>query len=55
MGLHIIIINLGTVSEIVIIRISISRVLEYSRLGYGMHIININTCRPTLADDVNYV
>jgi hypothetical protein len=31
------IINLDTVSEIVIIRISISRVLQYSRLGYVMH------------------
>jgi hypothetical protein len=28
---------LDTVSEIVIIRISISRVLQYSRLGYVMH------------------
>ena len=37
LSLIIIIINLDTVSEIVIIRISISRVLQYSRLGYVMH------------------
>ena len=43
LSLIIIIINLDTVSEIVIIRISISRVLQYSRLGYVMHNILIST------------